>query len=62
MRAKELADMHAKRPPLKKFATKARVRALLRTAAAKRAAQRHFSSFRKTCATVKKKGGAASGK
>ena len=62
LRAKELADMHAKRPPLNKFAMKARVHALLRTAAAKRAAQRHFWSFRKTCAIVQKKKGAASGK
>ena len=54
--------MRAKRPPINKFAMKARVKALLKTRAAKSAAKRYFFSFRKTCVIVDKFKGAASGK
>lgn len=59
LRAMDLKDLHAKRPPLQKIAMKARVRALMRTRAAKRVASRCFMKFRRTCQECKDNGGAA---
>ena len=62
MRSMGLADLKAKRPPIKKFALKQRVRALLRKQKAKEVAKNYVLSLHKTCALVKRKRGAASGK
>ena len=61
LRDMDLADLRAKRPPIKKFGLKHRVRALMRTERAKEVAKNHVMSLRKTCALVKRKRGAASG-
>ena len=62
LRAMDLKDFHAKRPPVQKTAMKARVRTLLRTQAAKRVAKRTFQRFRKVCKECKDNGGAATSK
>ena len=59
LRAMDVADLKAKRPPIKKTALKARVRALLQTEGAKRVAINTFKTLRKTCAEVIEKRGAA---
>ena len=58
LRAMDLADLKAKRPPVQKTALKARLRALLSTQKAKRVAQSHVRSLRKTCEEVLRKRGA----
>ena len=55
-------DLNAKRPPIGKHALQARVKALLKTRAAKRAARNYFASFRSTCVIVDKLKGAHSGR
>jgi hypothetical protein len=59
LRAMDLADLKAKRPPVQKTALKARVRALLRTVKARNVAKNHLQSLHKTCREVVKKKGAA---
>ena len=58
----DLEDLNAGRPPLEKRAMQARVRALLKTRAAKKAARNYFASFRSTCVMVEKVKGAHSGR
>lgn len=59
LRAMDLADLNAGRPPIQKVALKARVNALLKTRRAKRVAKNTVLSLRKTCKEVKLKRGAA---
>ena len=59
MRAKDLADLHAKRAPVTKAGLKVRVRALCRSAKGKEVAVNCFQSLRKTCQEVKENGGIA---
>ena len=61
LRKMDSADLNAKRPPVGKDALQARVRALLKTRAAKKAARNYFGSFRSTCMKVDKLEGAHSG-
>jgi hypothetical protein len=60
LRAMDMADLKAKRPPIEKSALKARVRALCQTVKAKTVARNIFKTLRKTCAEVALKRGAAS--
>jgi hypothetical protein len=62
LRKMDLDDLNAKRPPLEKKAMQARVKALLKTRAAKKAARNYFASFRNTCVRVDKFKGAHSGR
>ena len=59
LRAKDLADLKARRRPVQKTALKQRVRALLRSAKAEEVAKNTFKNLRKTCQEVLKKKGAA---
>ncbi len=59
LRTMDLADVSAGRPPVGKPALKARVRALMRTAAAKAAAGKYARGLRKVCADVVRRRGAA---
>ena len=54
LRAKDLADLKAKRPPLSKFGLKQRVRALLRGPGAQTVAKRTVLGLRKTCLKILK--------
>ena len=60
LRAMDLADLKAKRPPIQKLALKARVKALLKTRKARMVAKNTMLSLRKTCREVILKKGAAS--
>ena len=60
LRAMDLADLKARRVPVRKAAFKARVRSLVRTARAKRVSANIFKGLRKTCAEVLRKRGAGS--
>ena len=59
LRAMDLQDLKAGRPPVQKTAMKDRVRRLLRSAKARNAAVNIFATLRKKAAAVKKKKGAA---
>ena len=59
LRALDLADVTAGRPPVMKSALKERVRRVLRSAKAKTTARNTVRSLRKTCQEVLRKGGAA---
>ena len=59
LRAMDLADLRAGRPAVQKTVLKERVRSLLRSVRAKRAAQNTFKSLRKTCKEVIEKRGAS---
>ena len=61
LRAMDLADFIHGRPPVTRAGLKARVRGLLLTQRASRVATRCFCSLIKTCETVQRKRGAASG-
>ena len=59
MRRKDLADLNAGRPALGKTATKARLKALLKTKKAQEKAAANFLPLKQKCAEVIKKKGAA---
>ena len=61
MKAKDLADLAAKRAVVGKVAYKARLLRVINTPAAKRVAANTMKNLVKTCRTVSKNGGAASG-
>lgn len=62
LRAMDLADLQAGRPPVQKAGLKERVRRVLKSAKAKATAKHIFQSLRKRCEAVKrKKGGAIRG-
>ena len=61
LRKMDLKDAMAKMAPLGKMAYKERVRAICRSKKAQTAASNYAKSFRKACAAVVKKKGAASG-
>ena len=60
LRAKDLADLKAGKPPLTKAAFQARVRGICRSARAQRVAKNLATLFRKVCVEVVDKHGAAS--
>ena len=62
LRAMDLKDLQAKRPPVGKFQLKARVRSILSTQQTKQVAKNLMRGLKKTCKLVLKKKGAASGK
>ena len=59
LRALDLADVTAGRPPVMKSALKERVRRVLRSAKARTTARNTVRSLGKTCQEVLRKGGAA---
>ena len=59
LRAMDLADLKAKRPPVQRTALQARVRSLLRAVKAKSMSKNHVQSLHKTCREVVKTKGAA---
>ena len=61
LRRIDLKDAMAQKAPLGKMAYKERVRAVCRSKRAQTAASNYAKSFRKACAAVVKKKGAASG-
>ena len=60
LRAMDLADLKARRVPVRKAVFEARVRSLARTVRAKRVAASIFKGLRKTCVEVLRKRGAGS--
>ena len=60
LRAMDLRDLQAKRPPISRTALKHRVRSLVRGAAARRVAKSYMLGLRSTCSEVSRKRGAAS--
>jgi hypothetical protein len=59
LRAKDLADLHAKRPPIKRAALKLRVRALCRSRKGKQVAASCARGLRRVCEEVIRKRGKA---
>ena len=59
LRAMDLADLRARRPPLSKAAYVRRVQGVLRSRRAQAVASRFAGSLRKTCEAVAARGGAA---
>ena len=60
LRARDQADLKAKKPPLSKAQFKARVQALCKTKRAQKVAKNCAKVMRKVCLEVVAKGGAAS--
>lgn len=60
LRAMDLADLQAKRPPVSRAGLLGRVRSLMRSAASKRVARAYCRGLKKVCREVVASGGAAS--